>query len=128
VNDTLFNIRAYKQPLRALIYEKLRLTALLGIDAKYDWTFGNCRRHRDRTFVATHSARPALVEREVEREDTTNTLWCSVGDEPNVWIQMSNAVDVLLPIGIIRSPSTLFVSLDTLSESVELAGKRWSSP
>jgi hypothetical protein len=57
------------------MYEKLTWTALLGIDAKYDRTFGNCRRHRDRKFVATHSVRLALVEREVEREVTLNALW-----------------------------------------------------
>jgi hypothetical protein len=57
------------------MYEKLSLTALLGIDAKYDRTFGNCRRYRDRKFVTTHSVRLALFEREVEREDTLNALW-----------------------------------------------------
>jgi len=75
VNDAHFSVCAHKQPLRALMYEKLSWTALLGIDAKYDWTFGNCRRHCVRTFVATHSVRLALVEREVEREVTLNALW-----------------------------------------------------
>ena len=57
------------------MYEKLSWTALLGIDAKYDRTFGNSRRYRDRKFVTTHSVRLALFEREVEREVTLNALW-----------------------------------------------------
>jgi hypothetical protein len=79
-------------------------------------------------FFATHSVRLALVEREVERKHTSNTLWCAVGDHPNVCIQMSNAVAAVLPFGIIRRPSTLYFYVDTPSEFVELVGKRWSSP
>ncbi|MFZ4782809.1 MAG: hypothetical protein ACOYLC_10910 [Armatimonadaceae bacterium] len=41
---------------------------------------------------------------------------------------MSKFVYAVLPFGIIRRPSTLFVYIDTPSEFVELVGKRWSSP
>jgi len=208
VNDALFNIRTYKQPLRALMYEKLIWTYLLGIHAKDDFPsesagIGVFTYHKNgsiRTilgvigflvivegiaidmFVATHSARLAialgvihalmllyavalirassqrpvlvspdgilvrisllfcawlpfasiekvtLIEREVERKNTPNTLWCAVGDQPNVCLQMSNAVDALLPLGIIRRPITLYLYIDTPSELIELIGNRQSSP
>jgi hypothetical protein len=208
VNDAFFKIRAYKQPLRALMYEKLIWAHLFGIHAKYDRAAGGAvasefSYHKNgsiRTilgvigflvivegiaidvFVATHSARLAialgivhafmllytvalirassqrpvlvtpdgvlvrisllfcawlpfasiekviLIEREVERKNTPNTLWCAVGDQPNVCIQMSNAVDAVLPLGIIRRPITLYFYIDTPSELIELIGKRQSSP
>ena len=68
MNDAHFSVCAHKQPPKALMYEKISWKHLLGIDAKYDRTFGNCRRYRDRKFVTTHSVRVALVEREVERK------------------------------------------------------------
>jgi hypothetical protein len=37
VNDALFSVRAYKQPLRALMYERLIWTHLFGIHAKDDF-------------------------------------------------------------------------------------------
>jgi len=37
VNDALFSVRAYKQPLRALMYEKLIWAHLFGIHAKDDF-------------------------------------------------------------------------------------------
>jgi hypothetical protein len=38
VNDAFFKIRSYKQPLRALMYEKLIWAHLFGIHAKDDFS------------------------------------------------------------------------------------------
>ena len=59
-----------------------------------------------------------LIEREVERKNTPNTLWCAIGDQPNICIQMSKAVDAVLPLGIIRRPTMLYFYVDTPSEFV----------
>ena len=63
-----------------------------------------------------------LIEREVERKNTPNTLWCAIGDQPNICIQMSNTVDAVLPLGIIRRPTTLYLYVDTPSEFVVAVG------
>jgi hypothetical protein len=193
VNDAFFKIRSHKQPLRALMYEKLIWTHLFGIHAKDVFStepagVGEFKYHENgsiRTilgvigflvivegiaidmFVATKSVRLAiglgivhffmllyavalirassqrpvqvtpdgilvrisllfcawlpfasiekvtLIEREVERKNTPNTLWCAVGDQPNVCIQMSKCVDALLPLGILRRPTRLYIYVDT---------------
>ena len=69
-----------------------------------------------------------LIEREVERENTPTTLWCAIGDQPNICIQMSKAVDAVLPLGIIRRPTMLYFYIDTPSEFIELIRKRHSTP
>ena len=100
MNDAVLDLQVVKQPLRALMYEKLIWTQLLGIDYR-------C------SFVP---------------ENTPDTLRCAVGDQPNVCIQMSKGIDAVLPFGIMRRPSTLYVYIDTPAEFVDLVGKRQATP
>ena len=69
-----------------------------------------------------------VLDKEVERINAPNVLWCALGDQPNVMIELTDARAAVLPFGIIRRPSTLYVYIDTPAEFVELVGKRQSTP
>lgn len=208
MNDAVLDLQVVKQPLRALMYEKLVWTNLLGIGIDYRCAtetagFRVFTYHKNgniRTilgvigflvivegiaidfFVATKSTKTAVIlgllhlamllysfalikasrqrpicvsddgilvrtsllyccwiprstlksvrvlDKEVERINAPNVLWCSLGDQPNVMIELTDARAAVLPFGIIRRPSTLYVYIDTPAEFVELVGKRQSTP
>ena len=69
-----------------------------------------------------------VLDKEVERINAPNVLWCSLGDQPNVMIELTDAQAAVLPFGIIRRPRTLYVYIDMPAEFVELVGKRQSTP
>ena len=204
MNDAVLDLQVVKQPLRALMYEKLVWTNLLGIGIDYRCAtetagFRVFTYHKNgniRTilgvigflvivegiaidfFVATKSTKAAVIlgllhlamllysfalikasrqrpicvsddgilvrtsllyccwiprstlksvrvlDKEVERINAPNVLWCSLGDQPNVMIELTDPQAAVLPFGIIRRPSTLYVYIDTPAEFVDLLGKR----
>ena len=204
MNDAVLDLQVVKQPLRALMYEKLVWTNLLGIGIDYRCAtetagFRVFTYHKNgniRTilgvigflvivegiaidfFVATKSTKAAVIlgllhlamllysfalikacrqrpicvsddgilvrtsllyccwiprstlksvrvlDKEVERINAPNVLWCALGDQPNVMIELTDAQAAVLPFGIIRRPSTLYVYIDTPAEFVDLLGKR----
>ena len=69
-----------------------------------------------------------VLDKEVERINAPNVLWCAFGDQPNVMIELTDALAAVLPFGIIRRPSTLYVYIDTPPEFVELVRKRQATP
>jgi hypothetical protein len=69
-----------------------------------------------------------VLDKEVERKNAPNVLWCALGDQPNVMIELTDARAAVLPFGIIRRPSILYVYIDTPAEFVELVGKRQATP
>lgn len=78
--------------------------------------------------LSGHSYRASIIGCSFTPENTPTTKGGAVGDQPNVCIQMSKGIDAVLPFGIIRRPSTLYVYIDTPAEFVELVGKRQSTP
>ena len=208
MNDAVLDLQVVKQPLRALMYEKLIWIYLFGIGIDYRCApetagFRVFTYHKNgniRTilgvigflvivegiaidfFVATKSTKAAVIlgllhlamllysfalikasrqrpicvsddgilvrtsllyccwiprstlksvrvlDKEVERINAPNVLWCALGDQPNVMIELTDARAAVLPFGIIRRPSTLYVYIDTPAEFVELVGKRQSTP
>ena len=208
MNDAVLDLQVVKQPLRALMYEKLVWTNLLGIGIDYRCAtetagFRVFTYHKNgniRTilgvigflvivegiaidfFVATKSTKAAVIlgllhlamllysfalikasrqrpicvsddgilvrtsllyccwiprstlksvrvlDKEVERINAPNVLWCALGDQPNVMIDLTDAQAAVLPFGIVRRPSTLYVYVDTPAEFVEIFGKRQATP
>ena len=55
----------------------------------------------------------SVLDKEVERDSASDVLWCALGDQPNVFIQLTEPVTAVLPFGIIRSPKCLYVYLDS---------------
>lgn len=69
-----------------------------------------------------------VLDKEVERINAPNVLWCALGDQPNVMIELTDARAAVLPFGIIRRPNTLYVYIDMPAEFVELIRKRQATP
>ena len=69
-----------------------------------------------------------VLDKEVERINAPTVLWCSLGDQPNVMIELTDAQAAVLPFGIIRRPNTLYVYIDMPAEFVELIRKRQATP
>ena len=208
MNDSVLDLQVVKQPLRALMYEKLVWQYLFGIGiddrcASETAGFRVFTYHKNGTirtilgvigflvivegiaidfFVATKSTKAAVIlgllhlamllysfalikasrqrpicvsddgilvrtsllyccwiprstlksvrvlDKEVERINAPNVLWCAFGDQPNVMIELTDALAAVLPFGIIRRPSTLYVYIDTPPEFVELVRKRQATP
>jgi len=198
VTDEVLSLRSVKQPLRALLYEKLVWKHLLGVGVKHRnradeaeiRTFSYHENGNIRTmlgvigflvivegiaidfFVATKSTklaillgalhlmmllytvaliraakqRPILVtpngllvrtsllyccwipvesiqalsglEKEIERLNSPQVLWCALGDQPNVVIWLAKAEDAVLPFGLARRPTTLYLYVDQPTELV----------
>ena len=69
-----------------------------------------------------------VLDKEVERINAPPVLWCALGDQPNVMIELTDAQAAVLPFGIIRRPNTLYVYIDMPAEFVELIRKRQATP
>jgi len=60
-----------------------------------------------------------VLEKEVERINSPDVLWCALGDQPNVRVRLSKGVPAILPFGLGRSPSEIYLYLDKPLEFVE---------
>ena len=52
------------------------------------------------------------LEKEIERVNSPHVLWCALGDQPNVVIELSKAEEAVLPFGLVRRPNRLYVYVD----------------
>ena len=196
MTDLVLDLQAVKQPLRALMYEKLVWKHLfgIGIDQPYtaeaagDRVFTYHRNGNIQTilgvigflvivegiaidfFVATKSTKAAFIlgllhlamllysialikasrqrpisvsqdgilvrtsllyccwiptstlksvrvlDKEVERINAPNVLWCALGDQPNVLIELTDAQAAVLPFGILQTVNCLYLYLDSPAE------------
>lgn len=57
-----------------------------------------------------------VLDKEVERVNAPNVLWCALGDQPNVMIELINPQEAVLPFGIIRRADCLYLYLDSPAE------------
>lgn len=199
MKDAFLDLSGYRQPLRALMYEKLIWMHLFGINLARERTFGAIRGqeftyHQNGNirailgvigflviiegvaidfFVATKSTRIAIVmgilhalmflytvalmrassqrpvlvtsagilirtallyctwlpiasitsvayiDHEVDRQAKPKALWCALGDQPNVCILLSKAEVAILPFGLSRLPSEVYLYLDKPLEFVK---------
>lgn len=54
-----------------------------------------------------------VLDKEVERTNAPDVLWCALGDQPNVLLELSAPQVAMLPFGIIRKPKRLYLYLDS---------------
>ena len=62
-----------------------------------------------------------ILDKEVERINAPNVLWCALGDQPNVMIELTDAPVAVLPFGILRSANCLYLYLDSPAEFLDAA-------
>jgi len=62
-----------------------------------------------------------VLDKEVERINAPNVLWCALGDQPNVLIELTDAQAAVLPFGIIRRTNCLYLHLDSPAEFSDAA-------
>ena len=202
MTDLVLDLQAVKQPLRALMYEKLVWKHLfgIGIDQPYtaeaagDRVFTYHRNGNIQTilgvigflvivegiaidfFVATKSTKAAIIlallhlamllysialikasgqrpicvsddgilvrtsllyccwipraalksvrvlDTEVERLNAPDVIWCALGDQPNVMIELTDSQVAVLPFGIIRRPKRFYLYLDSPAEFLNEVG------
>lgn len=202
MNDTVLDLINIRQPLRALMYEKLIWKHLLGIglNSSFAGDAADIRAFSYHTsgniqtilgvigflvivegiaidfFVATKSTKAAIIlgvvhlamliyaialvrasnqrpvyvsedgilvrvsllyccwipkdaidhvvalDKEVDRVTSSDVLWCALGDQPNVLIELNSPQNAVLPFGIIRRPKQLFLYIDSPAEFVCAVG------
>jgi len=59
-----------------------------------------------------------VLDKEIERVNASDVLWCALGDPPNVMIDLTDPQETVLPFGIIRRPTWLHFYLDAPGEFV----------
>ncbi|MFM7186209.1 MAG: hypothetical protein ACKO14_00175 [Armatimonadota bacterium] len=59
-----------------------------------------------------------VLDKEMERVNASDVLWCALGDPPNVMIELTDPQETVLPFGIIRRPTRLYFYLDAPGEFV----------
>lgn len=57
-----------------------------------------------------------VLDKEVERISAPHVLWCALGDQPNVMIELTDAQVAVLPFGIMRRANCLYLYLDSPAE------------
>lgn len=63
-----------------------------------------------------------VLDKEVERISAPHVLWCALGDQPNVMIELTNPQKAVLPFGIVRRANCLYLYLDSPAEFLNEAG------
>lgn len=59
-----------------------------------------------------------VLDKEVARTNASNVLWCALGDQPNIVIELTDPQSAILPFGIMRRVSCLYLYLDLAAEFV----------
>ena len=57
-----------------------------------------------------------VLDKEVERVNAPNVLWCALGDQPNVMIELTDPQVAVLPFGILQTANCLYLYLDSPAE------------
>ena len=60
-----------------------------------------------------------LLEKEIERINAPSVLWCALGDQPNVAIELAQKEVAILPFGMIKLPTSIYIFVDKPSALVD---------
>lgn len=63
-----------------------------------------------------------VLDKEVERLNAPDVLWCALGDQPNVLIELNAPQVTVLPFGITRRPTRFYLYLDSPTAFVNGVG------